>query len=180
MRRTLFYSLATISLLLLFAAVALWIDSYEHAASVGWYGQYIGTDGDSSSVFWMYDGCEIRSEQGRIQLKQGSLLSGPRDGKGGLAVYRPARFEVDPQMNPTWRFGGFQMDTGGFTERFYLPHWFVICVLIIAPGVWSLQWARRKAPGADGCIDCGYDLTGNQSGQCPECGAGLESEPAAI
>lgn len=22
------------------------------------------------------------------------------------------------------------------------------------------------------CIDCGYDLTGNRSGTCPECGAG--------
>jgi hypothetical protein len=27
---------------------------------------------------------------------------------------------------------------------------------------------RRRRPGS--CLDCGYDLTGNQSGVCPECG----------
>jgi hypothetical protein len=38
-------------------------------------------------------------------------------------------------------------------------------------------WLRGVAPaflaalgGSPGCLGCGYDLTGNASGRCPECG----------
>jgi hypothetical protein len=32
---------------------------------------------------------------------------------------------------------------------------------------------ERRAAGR--CVHCGYDLTGNLSGTCPECGAGRDS-----
>ena len=35
------------------------------------------------------------------------------------------------------------------------------------------MWARRRRQrrkAANRCVDCGYDLTGNVSGRCPECG----------
>lgn len=38
-------------------------------------------------------------------------------------------------------------------------------MLLIMP-VWRLL--RRRPPGS--CAHCGYDLTGNRSGRCPECG----------
>jgi len=31
-------------------------------------------------------------------------------------------------------------------------------------------WARRRRDKKGACVDCGYDLTGNVSGTCPECG----------
>ena len=34
--------------------------------------------------------------------------------------------------------------------------------------------AVRKLQG--GCLHCGYDLTGNESGVCPECGKVAESD----
>ena len=48
---------------------------------------------------------------------------------------------------------------------------------IIAGGLMWLSWLvvprviRRHLRLAEGlCISCGYDLTGNVSGMCPECG----------
>ncbi|MGD8452221.1 MAG: hypothetical protein PVJ57_10420 [Phycisphaerae bacterium] len=42
-----------------------------------------------------------------------------------------------------------------------------------------LAWRRRRAPRfAPGhCRECGYDLTGNVTGVCPECGKQSASEP---
>ena len=37
----------------------------------------------------------------------------------------------------------------------------------------TIRW-RRKRRGC--CVDCGYDLSGNRSGRCPECGMQLRSQ----
>ena len=39
----------------------------------------------------------------------------------------------------------------------------------------SWRATRRRTQGA--CATCGYDLTGNQSGTCPECGTAVQSLP---
>lgn len=44
--------------------------------------------------------------------------------------------------------------------------------LILAAGV--LLWPRRRHRGSR-CARCSYDLTGNVSGRCPECGEPLHS-----
>lgn len=35
------------------------------------------------------------------------------------------------------------------------------------------EYRRRRAAGRQGCRSCGYDLTGNVSGVCPECGTAV-------
>ena len=47
-----------------------------------------------------------------------------------------------------------------------------LAALILAgPGVALAVWlARRPRPRPGRCAGCGYDLTGNTSGRCPECG----------
>lgn len=35
------------------------------------------------------------------------------------------------------------------------------------------EYRRRRAARREGCRSCGYDLTGNVSGVCPECGAAV-------
>lgn len=42
------------------------------------------------------------------------------------------------------------------------------CALGIWLCVWRIRRAKRVPPGP--CHKCGYDLTGNVSGRCPECG----------
>jgi hypothetical protein len=50
--------------------------------------------------------------------------------------------------------------------------WFIIAMFLIPPGFSLIRgplrrWRRRRK-GL--CGSCGYDLTGNESGTCPECG----------
>jgi hypothetical protein len=48
------------------------------------------------------------------------------------------------------------------------PLW-IPFLLIGVPTGWLWWRDRRRVPA--GCCACGYDLTGNISGRCPECGA---------
>ena len=50
------------------------------------------------------------------------------------------------------------------------PHWFVALVLAIGPTIWVLKWRQGRKFGPNACVNCGYDLTGNETGECPECG----------
>ncbi len=48
------------------------------------------------------------------------------------------------------------------------------CTFIIAPFVGAAKhWWRTARHRRGRCRKCGYDLTGNVSGVCPECGAAV-------
>jgi hypothetical protein len=49
------------------------------------------------------------------------------------------------------------------------PMWFGTTVFAVLPLVWLLTRRRRRL-SAGSCARCGYDLTANASGTCPECG----------
>ncbi len=62
------------------------------------------------------------------------------------------------------------LHTAGFgwdNRRVAIPLWvpFVPCLILTA-----VLWLRRGRVGSGFCRRCGYDLTGNISGRCPECG----------
>ena len=50
----------------------------------------------------------------------------------------------------------------------YTPMW-LWCLLLLAPTVW-LWYREARRHSLAGCEHCGYDLRGNVSGRCPECG----------
>lgn len=53
-----------------------------------------------------------------------------------------------------------------------------IAIMTCWPGAW-LAWRarrRRRVKGALYCRKCNYELTGNTSGQCPECGVNLHKK----
>lgn len=58
-----------------------------------------------------------------------------------------------------------------YDHRLIVPFWFPTCLAAVLP-LLALQRRqtsrRRKRQGR--CVSCGYDLTGNMSGICPECG----------
>jgi len=78
-----------------------------------------------------------------------------------------------PRWLPRYRFS-----TSCDTYYFSLPLYIPLIVFAILP-LWRLfqSWFRPPPPGH--CRRCGYDLTGNQSGICPECGqsAGIPAAP---
>ncbi len=70
---------------------------------------------------------------------------------------------------------GVALDGAGAVS---VPLW-ILLALTGAPTA-LLWWSdgRRAPPGH--CRRCGYDLTGNVSGRCPECGASVPSRPADV
>ena len=54
---------------------------------------------------------------------------------------------------------------------FAIPIWMFI-VPVLVPSVLVLWRTRPPPPGH--CQNCGYNLTGNVSGMCPECGTKVE------
>jgi len=70
----------------------------------------------------------------------------------------------------SWWFDKWR-STGAGGVRYtgaHIPTW-VLVVLVAMPtlGLWRCD--RRRQPGL--CIKCGYDLRGNESEVCPECGS---------
>jgi hypothetical protein len=54
----------------------------------------------------------------------------------------------------------------------HVPLW-IPCLMLAALSV-ALWWRDRPMPPGR-CFICGYDLTGNVSGTCPECGCATKS-----
>jgi uncharacterized paraquat-inducible protein A len=54
------------------------------------------------------------------------------------------------------------------------PFWFLSLVFAALPAVWLRSlwraWQRRERTRGGLCPTCRYNLTGNTSGVCPECG----------
>ena len=66
------------------------------------------------------------------------------------------------------------ISTGGSWQYALLvvPHWFVAGLLVLLPMVTTVTRLGRWFRSRKGlCVTCGYDLHGNVSGNCPECGA---------
>jgi hypothetical protein len=57
----------------------------------------------------------------------------------------------------------------GHLWAFGFPLWFPAAVFAAPPGLWLLRRIHRR-PRPGHCPHCGYDLRGNVSGVCPECG----------
>jgi hypothetical protein len=52
-----------------------------------------------------------------------------------------------------------------------VPLWGPLLASSVRPALWLRRRLRTRRPGT--CLACGYDLTGNVSGVCPECGRAL-------
>jgi hypothetical protein len=62
-----------------------------------------------------------------------------------------------------------------------LPLWFLLAVAAGYPGWVIGSWLskrreRKQRRQAGHCRRCGYDLTGNMSGVCPECGGRIQDD----
>jgi len=70
-----------------------------------------------------------------------------------------------------WGLGIALPSTHGGGLLLYIPVW----LLVVAAGFpTAVLWWRDRRPKAGRCEVCRYDLTGNVSGVCPECGTVFE------
>lgn len=62
-------------------------------------------------------------------------------------------------------------EPGARNRGFRLPLWMPLAISLVYP-LWHLTpWHRRRIRRKHNqCVACGYSLTGNTSGVCPECG----------
>ncbi len=100
---------------------------------------------------------------------------GPFGGQWRTAV--PRRVAADGDLRSAAGRDGGRTGQGVFVELSYvrMPFWIPVVVLLFHP-VRSLMtgpWRQRRRRRRNQCLTCGYSLTGNTSGICPECGTAI-------
>jgi hypothetical protein len=159
MRRHLLNLLTALSLLLCAATVALWVRSYAPRDLT------------------------IGSEDGKLLLlfTDGQWTGIVRTKESYTVPYSDVRALARSQATGTgsWLGVSYFAKTGLASPRGTPGRFLIVAVPLAYPALLSaaaataslLTLARRRARGRQGqCRKCGYDLTGNLSGKCPECG----------
>jgi hypothetical protein len=184
--RWLVHSLVVLSLLLCLAIIVLWVRSYtvvddlalargrsyeicsdSGVLHVGVTSTFVGTViSETSRSITIYG---PRREHCRLTLSHHNWWCPSTAAKlGGMTTF-------GVRTGPT----GIIIDTdrGTWIEAFralLFPHWCAAVVFGILPSMWLVRWRRRRRYRAAGeCRQCGYNLTGNLSGFCPECGTAI-------
>ena len=107
----------------------------------------------------------------RLVESDGRLVGGWIDGTLWV-MWAPdpnGYIHVDDGPDVSWRY----LHLGSELRVVAIPEWLVF---LLVGGPTALLWwldRRRFRPGQ--CQGCGYDLTGNVSGRCPECGRLIDS-----
>ena len=71
-------------------------------------------------------------------------------------------------MAVTYRPGGFNV------PLFYIPHLLIALSCAVMPSIWLAgRYSKGRHKGATYCSVCQFNLTGNTSGVCPECGEAI-------
>ena len=178
MRRCLFILFSLLALLPATVVLPLWVISYWRFDALTWFHQPWGGVTEET----------IGSHKGRVffgrgpwspslPVKEGQLFheSGPAsDTVDLLAVMdRSISMAQGTRYVPTYvRFpgGGFcRSKLGGSTElEIIVPYWLTALIAFGLAAPCAVRLHRRQRTHQ--CVRCGYNLTGNVSGVCPECG----------
>ncbi len=124
----------------------------------------------------------LASDHGRLCLER-LATAGPRASR--LAFSRGRGYHADPAADrpaapsvlPKWQLGGFSFTNGHIEsiaiQDLTVPYWFLVSATACAAIASAERASRQPPPGH--CEACGYNLTANVSGTCPECGTLLSS-----
>jgi hypothetical protein len=155
--RRLFTAVSVLSLVACLALAALCVRSY-----------WIGDTFTALSPNAIYS---VDVEQGRIvlacEIDRGAHQWPRAPRRAFHASDRPPRRRWAVQFLYHNRRGA----SGNAGRLLVFPIWLLAVATAMVPACWlsALLW-RRSRRKAGGCPRCGYNLTGNTSGVCPECG----------
>ena len=153
--RRLLLTLATLlPLLLCLATVVLWVRSYWRCDEFEW------SEGN------------VISSRGLLFYGPGSFLSKP--GFNSLKqFYEPVSFRGPNYLY--FHIAGLAFARGGgLVLLISVPYWAIVLLMASLPLWPRLLPARHRGPKDRMCMSCRYNLTGNTSGTCPECGSPIQ------
>jgi len=151
---------------------ALWLAS-------GWWGYSLtrltGTDSPSTPGYYRDQAWEIGISSGRITVQRTPAVEyGANPEWFWSWSWNEPRSTIHAPSSGAphwlWRFdhATFQMRVNG-PQFYWIPLWLPFLLIALPTGF--LFWSdHRRRMRAGCCGKCGYDLTGNSSGTCPECG----------
>jgi hypothetical protein len=176
--RRLFTLAAALSLLLFLATMALWMRGFLVEDRLHWHRPFgymflTSSHGRLSAYCWIN-----KEPTGPKVLFRETLSPQALDDSRQPWVIRYVRVP------------GFTLRTGAAQPARALfdvtvSSWLVALTTALLPIYWVVlyrgKWRREARLRAGCCISCGYDLTANTSGICPECGTpiGSNSGPAS-
>jgi hypothetical protein len=189
-RRRLFVFCSCLSLVFCLAAAALWVRSYWRAEWV----KFVHPP-------WQFS---VASYPGRISFGVYHEVVPPRPASGdfGVPLTQYPRFSTWSQSNPPgtreglhsyylpqgvpmYRALGFVAishlpgNSPNLALSFMIPHACGCLLASILPVWWYIRHRRcRSSSPSPACRNCGYNLTGNVSGVCPECGEKTDAQVA--
>ena len=83
-------------------------------------------------------------------------------------LLQSAGLRVERTSSPMLALIGDTLRAGNYGATVYVPVWLLAIMCgVVAAALWKIGTPL----GPPECLRCGYDLTGNKSGRCPECGA---------
>ncbi len=151
------------------ALVTLWAWGLSTKWAVDWAGEgrvlRLGL-GVISYIWFAGDATAIETYRRSRPARGWNLYAAPRD------------YNVPFRLGLVWpEYYWFPVNGsfGSFTShRIRVPCWLPLIGLALVSS--TLFYLDRKRPPPGHCQSCGYDLTGNISGRCPECGNAVETE----
>jgi len=175
-KRRLFNILAAVSLLLGVATIALRVRAL-------WYVDRVGR-----SDFWRGE-LYFTSDSGLLYIKISDQVnysplawhSSPLPDRS--RGHSPSRkdswlkrlgFRYEKWSGQEMRHSGGKINPLVFHEVYAnVPLWFIACLFAIGPAIWLRPHLRARLHLPGHCVKCAYNLTGNVSGICPECGTAV-------
>ena len=85
-------------------------------------------------------------------------------------------FQYESSSTTNVTTGSKTVFVGGTVTNFSLPLWLPFAATIFPTTV--LWYRDRRAVKPGHCLRCGYNLTGNESGICPECSTPIPKQEA--
>ncbi|HEY8746788.1 MAG TPA: hypothetical protein VIM11_02360 [Tepidisphaeraceae bacterium] len=195
MRRKLFTAASALSLLLSVETVVLWVRSYHEMYQWEWTttkgledpawrrGELSVGMGRLGYVAWAPDG--VPNKRYFKSARRFRVTD-----HGNFVQYH---FQFDPWGSGTmkkpppiteknywwkgvqysWTYWGFGRDH--ITQRqVWLPLWLLSVLFFVLPSLLIIGWlSRYRRRRRQQCLSCAYNLTGNTSGTCPECGTAV-------
>ena len=182
MKRRLLNFLTALSLLLCAAVVALWVRSYWAADCLALWNAHRELSAESrvgyvtvktSNISGDPPGaCLLVSPVGPLALERRRMNAlFPRTFLG-FAHKADTRPGANVGLVPELTRRGVRTPPGQLWSRFWrVPLWAVALAAAALPASSARRRYRTRSRRRSGrCPACGYDLTGNVSGACPECG----------